>query len=132
VAAGAGHERAEIKYMATTLSLVEKGWENWSPEEWERYYWLNSYDRRRRILAPLKPCKRCGGKAVFQQNTIDMPYHNMLALGCQKCGKWLETNLYLRMEHLSGFGSESVIAAVVLTCRAPYYLVREWNHANEN
>jgi hypothetical protein len=25
--------------MATTLSLVEKGWENWSPEDWERYYW---------------------------------------------------------------------------------------------
>ena len=74
--------------MATTLTLNAK-YPDWTQEDWDRFHWINSWDRRRRNLAPLLPCKRCGTRAIFEENHADMPYHNVFTLGCPKCHRYL-------------------------------------------
>jgi hypothetical protein len=76
--------------MAITLTLKDK-YPDWTQEDWDRFRWINSWDRRRRNLAPLLPCKRCGTAAIFEENHEDMPYHNVFTLGCPKCHRYLET-----------------------------------------
>src|ERR1700724_3455447 len=80
--------------MATTLTLNAK-YPDWTQEDWDRFHWINSWDRRRRNLAPLLPCKRCGARAIFEENHEDMPYHNGFTLGCPKCHRYLETTTNL-------------------------------------
>jgi hypothetical protein len=76
--------------MAITHTLKTK-YPNWTQEDWDRFHWINSWDRRRRNLASLLPCKRCGAAAIFEEDHGDMPYHNMFTLGCPKCHRYLET-----------------------------------------
>jgi hypothetical protein len=76
--------------MATTLTLNAK-YPDWTQEDRDRFNWINSWDRRRRNLARLLPCKRCGTAAVFKENHADMPYHNIFKLGCPRCHQYLET-----------------------------------------
>lgn len=115
--------------MATTQTLNAK-YPNWTPEDWERFYWINSWDRRKRIRAPLVPCQQCGGKAIFSDDEADMPYHHLYSLGCQRCDRYLETEVYARFEHLSGFGINSVSIAVSKTHRQPRDMVNQWNYLN--
>ncbi len=62
--------------MAITQTLKAK-YPDWTQEDWDRFRWINSWNRRRRNLAPLLPCKRCGTAAIFEEDHGDMPYHNM-------------------------------------------------------
>ncbi len=76
--------------MAITQTLNAK-YPDWTQEDWDRFRWINSWNRRRRNLAPLLPCKRCGTAAIFEEDHEDMPYHNMFTLRCPKCHRYLET-----------------------------------------
>jgi hypothetical protein len=115
--------------MATTLTLNDK-YPDWNDEDWKRYHWLNSWDRRRRNLAPLVPCKRCGRAPVFEEDHIDIPFHNMFFLGCPKCHRNLETTYSIGpVRFLGGFGAEGASLSVVNN-RTPLHLIRAWNKYN--
>ena len=95
--------------MATTQTLNAK-YSDWTQEDRERFDWINSWDRRRRNLAPLSPCKRCGTAAIFEENHADMPHHNMFTLGCPKCHQYLETTTDLSpVQFLDGLGNEDAL-----------------------
>jgi hypothetical protein len=59
--------------MAITQALNAK-YPDWTQEDWDRFRWINSWNRRRRNLAPLLPCKRWGTAAIFEEDHEDMPY----------------------------------------------------------
>jgi hypothetical protein len=91
--------------MATTQTLNAK-YPDWTQEDWDRFRWINSWNRRRRTLAPLLPCIRCGTAAIFEEDHADMPYHNMFTLGCPKCHRYLETTIDLGpVQFWGGFGN---------------------------
>ena len=110
--------------MATTQTLNEK-YPNWTPEDRARFDWINSWDRRRRNLARLMPCKRCCAAAIFEENHADMPYHNMFTLGCRKCHRYLETTIDLSPVQSFAGGTLSVVQN-----RMPLHMVRQWNSFN--
>jgi hypothetical protein len=115
--------------MATTLTLNAK-YPDWTQEDWDRFHWINSWNRRRRNLAPLFPCKRCGTAAIFEENHEDMPYHNMFTLGCPKCHRYLETTTNLSpVQFWGGFGNQKCTFSVVQN-RVPLHMVRQWNYYN--
>ena len=115
--------------MATTLTLNAK-YPDWTQEDWDRFHWINSWDRRRRNLAPLLPCKGCGTAAIFEENHEDMPYHNMFTLGCPKCHRYLETTTNLSpVQFWGGFGNQKCTFSVVQN-RVPLHMVRQWNYYN--
>jgi hypothetical protein len=53
--------------MATTQTLNAK-YPDWTQEDWDRFHWINSWNRRRRNLASLVPCIRCGAAAIFEED----------------------------------------------------------------
>jgi hypothetical protein len=115
--------------MAITLTLKDK-YPDWTQEDWDRFRWINSWDRRRRNLAPLLPCKRCGTAAIFEENHEDMPYHNVFTLGCPKCRRYLETTTDLSpVQFWGGFGNQKCTFSVVQN-RVPLHMVRQWNYVN--
>ena len=99
-------------------------------EDWDRFRWINSWNRRRRNLAPLLPCIRCGTAAIFEEDHEDMPYHNMFTLGCPKCHRYLETTTDLSpVQFGGGFGNQQCTFSIVQN-RVPLHMVREWNYYN--
>jgi hypothetical protein len=115
--------------MATTQTLQAK-YPDWTQEDWDRFRWINSWNRRRRNLAPLLPCKRCGTTAIFEEDHEDMPYHNMFTLGCPKCHRYLETTTNLSpVQFWGGFGNQKCTLSVVQN-RVPLHMVRQWNYYN--
>jgi hypothetical protein len=90
------------KQLATTQTLNAK-YPDWTQEDWDRFRWINSWNRRRRNLAPLLPCKRCGTAAIFEEDHGDMPYHNMFTLGCPKCHRYLETTTRFEPDSVWGW-----------------------------
>src|ERR1700674_1101607 len=99
--------------MATTQTLNAK-YPDWTQEDWVRFRWINSWNRRRRNLAPLLPCIRCGTAAIFEEDHEDMPYHNMFTLGCPKCHRYLETTTDLSaVQFWGGFGNQKCTFSVV-------------------
>jgi hypothetical protein len=115
--------------MAITQTLNAK-YPDWTQEDWDRFYWINAWNRRRRNLAPLLPCKRCGTAAIFEEDHEDMPYHNMFTLGCPKCHRYLETTTDLSpVQFWGGFGNQKCTFSVVQN-RLPLHMVRQWNYYN--
>jgi hypothetical protein len=115
--------------MATTQTLNAK-YPDWTKEDWDRFHWINSWNRCRRNLAPLLPCKRCGTAAIFEEDHADMPYHNMFTLGCPKCHRYLETTTDLSpIQFWGGFGDQRCTFSVVQN-RVPLHMVRQWNYYN--
>jgi hypothetical protein len=110
--------------MAITQKLNAK-YPNWTQEDWDRFRWINSWNRRRRNIAPLLPCKRCGTAAIFEEDHEDMPYHNMFTLGCPKCHRYLETTTDLSpVQFWGGFGNQKCTFSVVQN-RVPLHMVRQ-------
>jgi hypothetical protein len=111
--------------MAITQTLNAK-YPDWTKEDWDRFYWINSWNRRRRNLAPLLPCRRCRTAAIFEEDHADMPYHNLFTLGCPKCHRYLETTTDLSpIQFLGGFGDQKCTFSVVQN-RVPLHMVRQW------
>ena len=117
------------RQMATTQTLNAK-YPDWTQEDWDRFRWINSWNRRRRNLAPLLPCIRCGSAALFEEDHADMPYHNMFTLGCPNCRRYLETTTDLSpVQFWGGFGNQKCTFSVVQN-RVPLHMVRQWNYLN--
>jgi len=115
--------------MAITQTLNAK-YPDWNQDDWDRFRWINSWNRRRRNLAPLLPCIRCGTAAIFEEDHEDMPYHNMFTLGCPKCHRYLETTTDLSpVQFWGGFGNQKCTFSVVQN-RVPLHMVRQWNYYN--
>jgi hypothetical protein len=109
--------------MAITQTLNAK-YPDWTQENWDRFRWINSWNRRRRNLAPLLPCIRCGAAAIFEEDHADMPYHNLFTLGCPKCHRYLETTTDLSpVQFWGGFGNQKCTFSVVQN-RVPLHMVR--------
>jgi hypothetical protein len=106
--------------MATTLTLNEK-YPNWDEEDWKRFNWLNSWDKRRRNLARLIPCRRCGTAPVFEENHIDMPFHNIYLLYCPKC--------HLQIDDVYTY-FRGYVSHLRINDRYPHQIVGEWNRLN--
>src|ERR1700688_2845171 len=85
--------------MAITQTLNAK-YPNWTQEDWDRFRWINSWDRRRRNLAALLPCKRCGTPAIFEENQENIASYNMLRVGCPKCHQYLGSITDLKPIHV--------------------------------
>jgi hypothetical protein len=123
------HVSTDNDPMATTLTLNAK-YPDWTQEDWDRFHWINMWDRRRRNLAPLLPCKRCGTAAIFEENHEDMPYHNVFTLGCPRCHRYLKTTTDLSpVEFGGGFGNQKCTFSIVQN-RVPLHMVRHWNYLN--
>ena len=117
------------RQMAITQTLNAK-YPDWTQEDWDRFDWINSWNRRRRNLAPLLPGKRCGTAAIFEEDHGDMPYHNMFTLGCPRCHRYLETTTNLSpAQFWGGFGDQRCTFSVVRN-RVPLHMVRQWNYYN--
>ena len=117
------------RQMATTQTLNAK-YPDWTQEDWDRFGWINSWNRRRRNLAPLMPCKRCGTAAIFEEDHADMPCHNMFTLSCPKCHRYLETTTNLSPVQIwGGFGNQRCTFSVVQN-RVPLHMARQWNYYN--
>jgi hypothetical protein len=116
--------------MATTLTLNAK-YPDWTRDDWDRFRWINSWDRRRRNLAPLFPCKRCGTAPIFEENQEDIAHYNMFRLSCPKCHQYLGSITDLKPVHvwLHGFKNQKCTFPIQQN-GVPLQMVRLWNHYN--
>jgi hypothetical protein len=87
-------------------------------------------NRRRRNLAPLVPCKRCGTAAIFAENHADLPYHRCSRLiALSAIGTWRPQPICVRF-------SLEVVSATRNALfrwsknRVPLHMVGQWNYFN--